>query len=244
MTAGPTRRTEARQIPAQVHGTYLLASPEGGAAIGASGAPLLVGFHGYGENAERHLAELARIPGSEGWLLCAVQALHPFYNQKTGEVVASWMTKLDRERAIADNVRYTAEAVAAVRRETAAGETLVYAGFSQGVAMAYRAAAAAGHRSHGLIAIGGDVPPELAEGGLAGLPAVLLARGSGDTWYTADKLERDLQVLAAQGVQARPVVDQGGHEWTEGIRRAAGAFLAEIRGAGPARPSPGRPRLT
>jgi predicted esterase len=231
----PARRTEARQIPALVHGTYLLAPPEAPGS-GAAGAPLLVGFHGYGENAERHLAELGRIPGSEGWLLCAVQALHPFYNQKTGEVVASWMTRLDRERAIADNVRYSAGVVAEVRRELGAGETLVYAGFSQGVAMAYRAAAAGeavgAGASHGLIVVGGDVPPELADRDLAGFPPVLLGRGTGDTWYTDDKLERDLALLAAKGVRVRPLVYQGGHEWTEELRRAAGAFLAEVLGAG------------
>lgn len=228
----PQPSFEARQIQALVHGTYFVESPSA-PAPGADGPPLLVGFHGYGENAERHLAELRQIPGSAGWLLCAVQALHPFYNQKTGDVVASWMTRLDREHAIADNVRYVGEVVAEVRRDFGAGETLVYAGFSQGAAMAYRAAAAGASGSgacRGLVVLGGDVPPEL---DLTGLPQVLIGRGTGDTWYTQDKLERDLALLAGKGVRARSLVYQGGHEWTEEFRRAAGAFLAEIHTSSP-----------
>ena len=73
-----------RSIAATVHGTYLVQAP---AEAGAGPAPLVVGFHGYGERAADHLAALRRIPGADRWLLCAIQALHPFY-KKTGEVVA------------------------------------------------------------------------------------------------------------------------------------------------------------
>jgi predicted esterase len=233
----PAPPADTRQIPALVHGTYFVVPPSSTAPVpGSAGPPLLVGFHGYGENAERHLAELRRIPGSAGWLLCAIQALHPFYNQKTGDVVASWMTRLDREHAIADNVRYAGGVVAEVRRDFGAGETLVYAGFSQGAAMAYRAAAAESSglgACRGLIALGGDVPPELAELDLAGFPQVLIGRGIADSWYTPDKLDLDLALLAGKGVRARPVVYQGGHEWTEEFRQAAGGFLAEVLSAEP-----------
>jgi len=98
-------------------------------------APLLVGFHGYGENAERHLEKLQKIPGAEKWLLCAVSALHPFYNTKTGEVIDSWMTKRGREQVIDDNVAYVARVVAEVKRRYRTSDRLVFAGFSQGVAL-------------------------------------------------------------------------------------------------------------
>jgi len=131
-------RREEREIAALVHGRYLFEAPE------TTGCPLLVGFHGYGENAEKHLEELRRLPGSSRWALCAVQALHPFYN-RSGDVIACWMTRLQRERAILDNVRYVASVVAELKRELPVSDQLVYLGFSQGAAMAYRAAAGAGH---------------------------------------------------------------------------------------------------
>jgi predicted esterase len=211
-----------RQVAATIHGRYLLEIPPE-----AAGAPLLVGFHGYGENAERHLEELRRIPGASRCVLCAVQALHPFYN-RSGEVIACWMTSLDRERAIHDNVAYVASVVASVKRELPVSERLVYLGFSQGAAMAYRAAAGAGHACQGLIVLGGDVPPELEQQDLTRFPPVLLGRGSSEEWYDAAKMEHDVELLRAKSVDVRPVIFQGGHEWTDEFRATAGEFLREV----------------
>jgi predicted esterase len=214
---------EPRLIAARVHGRYFLEP----ASEGSAGA-VLIGFHGYGENAERHLDELRRIPGARRWTLCAVQALHPFYN-KTGEVIGCWMTRLDRERAIEDNIRYVNSVVAAVRDELGALERLVYLGFSQGAAMAYRAASTAVHPCHGVVVLGGDVPPELETLALAGFPPVLLGRGSSEEWYDAAKMEHDVELLRSKGVDVRPFIFTGGHEWTDAFRGEAGRFLAEVR---------------
>ena len=46
----------------------------------------------------------------------------------------------DRDQAIADNLEYVASVILDVRRRYAVADVIVYAGFSQGVAMAYRAA--------------------------------------------------------------------------------------------------------
>jgi predicted esterase len=212
-------------VPTRVHGTVLCRGPlekRDGAV------PLLVGFHGYGENAEGHLAELVRIPGTEHWAVAAVQALHPFYT-RTQEVVASWMTRFDREHAIEDNIAYVGAVVERLRERIAgsAEGPLVYAGFSQGVAMAYRAAAGSGAPCHGVIALGGDVPPEISDRELAGLPAVLVGAGIGESFYTPSKLNDDIARLRAAGVDARPAPFAGGHEWTDEFRLVAGRFLAE-----------------
>lgn len=222
MTRGERRR-EARNIEVAVHGRYLVDLPAAGEGSGG----LLVGFHGYGENADRHLEELRRIPGLAGWALCAVQALHPFYN-RTGEVIASWMTRLDREHAIEDNVRYVAAVVAEVRATLETSGPLAFLGFSQGAAMAYRAAADAGQACQAVVVLGGDLPPELAEKDLSGLPAVLLGRGESEEWYDAAKMEHDVSLLTSKGVDVRPLICRGGHEWTDEFRAAVGAFLGEI----------------
>ena len=213
---------EEREIAAQVHGRYLLEKP-----AQAEGAPLVVGFHGYGENADRHLEELRRVPGAGQWVLCAVQALHPFYN-RTGDVIASWMTRLQRDAAILDNVRYAATVVAEVQRELPVSGRLVYLGFSQGAAMAYRAAAGSGHACQGVVVLGGDVPPELEDRDLGPFPPVLLGRGSSEEWYDAAKMEHDVERLRAKGDAVRPCVFEGGHEWTNDFRAAAGRFLEEV----------------
>ena len=214
-----SRTARVRSLAAEVQGRYLVAVPE------VSNPPLLVGFHGYGENAERHLDELQKIHGAAQWLLCGVQALHPFYNSKTQEVVASWMTRLDREQAIADNIRYVADVVSAVKREIEVAPVLVYAGFSQGVAMAYRAAAGSGHLCQGLIVLGGDFPPELKEKDLSPFPPVLVGRGRYDDWYDEGKMQADLDFLSSRGIAVETCVFDGGHEWAETFLQAAGAFL-------------------
>lgn len=214
-------RRETRQIATLVHGHYILEKP-----MQAEGRPLLVGFHGYGENAERHLEELRKIPGASRCVLCAVQALHPFYN-RAGEVIASWMTRLDREQAILDNVRYVASVVAEIKRDLPVSEKLVYLGFSQGAAMAYRAAAGCGQPCQGLIVLGGDVPPELEQRDLTGFPPVLLGRGTSEEWYDAAKMDHDVALLRSKKVDVRPLIFQGGHEWTDEFRKAAGQFLDE-----------------
>ena len=213
MLTGQSADFESHTIAATVHGRYLVrraASPRGH----------LVGFHGYAENAERHLAELLQIPGADDWTVVAVQALHPFYVSRTGEVVANWMTKQDRELAIADNRAYVRSVVEAL----APSGPLVLAGFSQGVAMAWRAADELAPRVAGVIALGGDVPPELTT---LAVPRVLLGRGTREEWYTADKFEKDLNFL--RGVTSvETCVYDGGHEWTDEFRQAAGRFLASV----------------
>lgn len=199
-------------IVVTVHGRYLHEQ--------RSTARLLVGFHGYAEIAEWNLEELQRIPGVEDWSVVAVQALHPFYTRRR-EVVASWMTRLDRDLAIADNVAY----VRAVLSELPSPRTLVFAGFSQGAAMAARAAAAI--RCDGLILLGGDLPPDAKETADAAWPPVLLARGTKDEFYTAVKFKEDLSFLEARTRVTRCVF-AGGHEWAPQFREAAGEFLRRL----------------
>ncbi len=228
MSAGGEKTRESpkeeRTIATLVHGRYLLAAPAAPENVAES--PLLVGFHGYGEGAERCLEEMRRLPGAERWTLCAVQALHPFYN-RTGQVIASWMTRQQREHAILDNIRYAASVVAEVKRTLPVSERLVYLGFSQGAAMAYRAAASSGHACRGVILLGGDFPGELASLDLARFPPVLVGRGTTDEWYDEGKMNHDLEVLRGKGIDARACVFAGGHEWTDEFRAAAGSFLAE-----------------
>jgi predicted esterase len=205
-------------VETTVRGRYLV---EPGPADARS---LFVGFHGYGETAETHLERLRRLPGAERATLVSVQSLHLFYT-KAREVVGSWMTKLDRENAIADNVAYVRAVVAEVKRAHPSLGRPVYFGFSQGAAMAYRAAARAGHPCAGVFVLGGDMPPDVADDPAARLPPVLAARGERDDWFTTAKLERDVARLRERGVTVRGVVFEGGHEWPDPLFAAASEYL-------------------
>lgn len=214
------RSSEERRLAATVHGTYLVAPPAAGPPRAA-----VVGFHGYGETAADHLAALSRLPGAGRWLLAAVQGLHPFY-RKDGSVVASWMTSFDRDNALADNTRYAASVLAALAHDHPTVSRWALTGFSQGVAMAYRAAAGAPHPIHALVALAGDVPPDVAATGMNDFPPVLIGRGTGDGWYDDPKLQSDLTTFAEHGVTAESLVFEGGHEWDAAFLARAGDFLA------------------
>jgi predicted esterase len=203
---------EVHTIPATVHGRYITRR--------GPAEHLLIAFHGYGENAEVHHDQLQQIPGIEQWTTVAVQALHPFYMHRTSAIVASWMTSQDRELAIEDNVAY----VRSVVDQFPQPRQLVFLGFSQGVAMAYRAAARSA--ATGLIALGGDMPPELA-GSHPTLPPVLIGRGTREEWYTDAKFQNDVRILTALTTVETCVFD-GGHEWTLEFREAAGRFLGRF----------------
>lgn len=224
----PSLTSGARTIPVRTHGRYLIdARPEAVAT--------LVGFHGYQENAAIQLAVLRRIAQSlpteapdakVGAInLISVQALNRFYT-RANAVVAGWMTSEDRELVIADNIAYVSAVLAEVAGEPGMPRPMIYAGFSQGVAMAYRAAAFVQRPCDGVIALAGDVPPDAAPVA-AGLPPILLGRGRADKWYTEQKAAADLAVLRGAGVTVAEHVFEGGHEWDESFVVRAGAFVDE-----------------
>ena len=129
----------------------------------------LVAFHGYGQSSDDILSEVQRIPGASEWQIVAIQGLHRFYTRTDQQVVASWMTRQDRELAIADNIQYVDRVLDRIALENGtpaapASPKLVFLGFSQGVAMAYRAALRGRHRAAGIVALAGEIPPELRSG--------------------------------------------------------------------------------
>ena len=222
MADSTTGEPVLRSIATATHGRYLLRRPAQPPSL------LLVGFHGYRENATRHLAELERIPGAEHWALLAVDALHAFYAGSTGEVLRGWMTRELRDESIEDNVAYVRKILDVVRPEVGWTLPLAFLGFSQGASMAWRAALLAGHGgapTPKVVALAGDIPPELARHQGPFPEEVLLAHGDQDEWYTREKLSADVQLLQAKGIRPQTLTFPGGHTWTDDFRQAAGAFL-------------------
>jgi len=212
--------TNVRTIATTMHGRYLLER-----AGDAPSRLLLVGFHGYAQNAQAIL-EPMRSFAPVGSTLVAVQALHRFYSRSQQQVVASWMTREDRELALADNLEYVGRVIAAAREEAAAHDTpMLIVGFSQGTAMAWRAAAA--HRAP-VIALGGDIPPEITPEALAGVARGLVGHPSLDEWYTAEKHASDLARLAAAGCVAESCKFEGGHDWEAPFLEACQGFVTRL----------------
>ena len=171
-------------VPTLTHGRVLVREARAAAQKG-----LLVGFHGYMETAQIQMERLEAIPGSSAWTLVSIQGLHRFYRGRSEQVVASWMTREDREEAIADNLAYVSAALEQVPRNTST--RVVYTGFSQCVAMVFRAGLLGVGRTVAIAAVGGDVPPELLTNGALKFPPILFTRGARDEWLTQARCERD-----------------------------------------------------
>lgn len=214
-------RYDPLAIETTIHGRVLVRPPDAGPAAG-----LLVAFHGYAQSAEDMLEEIERIPGGRRWRMASVQGLHRFYARRDQRVVASWMTRQDRDQAIVDNVTYVSRVVQSVHVGT---EPIVFVGFSQGAAMAYRAALLGPHHASGIVAVAGDVPPELKQSGApARWPPVLVGVGSDETWYSPAKVEADMAFLESAGVPAELVRFAGGHEWTDELRTRIGRWIDRL----------------
>lgn len=173
--------------------------------------------------------ELERIPGNEAWMIVSVQALHRFYLRNNDKVVASWMTRQDRDVAIADNVKYINRAVGEILAIKPGGP-LVFVGFSQGVAMAYRAAVLGEQRAAAVIAVGGDLPPELKTAARDHFPFIFIAAGDSDYFYTNERVQADAAFLQTQGIPNEVFRYRGGHEWTEELRQRLHQVLSRFGG--------------
>ena len=182
----------------------------------------IVAFHGYAQSAEIMLGEIEGTDGIDAWTVVSVQGLHRFYTRGDAAVIASWMTRQDRHVAIADNVAYVARAI-----ETAvpADQRVILLGYSQGAAMAYRAAAASTRPIAAVVAIGGDVPSDV---DVRRLPRTFIGVGEKDHWYTPDKVKIDLGKLASAGVSQEVRTWPTGHEWSDECRRAIHDWLEVV----------------
>lgn len=231
-----------------------VATVHGRVLVEAADDPLgvLVAFHGYAQTAEDMMAELQQLPGADRWTRVSIQALHPFYIRGDSRVVANWMTRQDRELAITDNIAYVQAAITQALQSTRHKSTehstqhpstehlaLVCVGFSQGAAMAYRAALHSAHPVAGVVALGGDIPPELKDDESLTWPSVLVGVGDREEWYAGEKLDNDLAFLKARNIPHQVVRFAGGHEWTGEFRSAVGTFIASLVETG-WRPRPGR----
>lgn len=217
----PPDAAAAREVPIVVPRSaryYVL----GGDDTGTPPTEVWIALHGYGQLAGRFVRHLRPI-AAPARLVVAPEALNRFYVPGTGgtrnhaaaRVGATWMTREDREREIADQRGYLDAVLADVlaRWPGAPRPRLVVLGFSQGVATAVRWMARDGVRADRLVAWGGTLPAELD----AATVAVHLAgrgtfvSGRADELLPPAGVEAELHRLHALGLDPRVVWHDGAH---------------------------------
>lgn len=196
-----------------------------GADDGAGGEPpaeLWMALHGYGQLAGRFVRHFAAVAGGRR-VVVAPEALNRFYvpgpegtrNHAAARVGATWMTREDREREIADQHAYLDAVLAEVlaRWPGAPRPRLTVLGFSQGVATAVRWAVRTALPPERIIAWGGTLPAELdadtVRRRLAGRTTVVSGRT--DELVPQSAFDAELSRLAALGLEPRVVWHDGAH---------------------------------
>lgn len=211
-TSGTPGAREAGIVTPRSARYYLL----GGSEDGTPPDELWIVLHGYGQLAGRFIRHFRGIAGPRR-LVVAPEALSRFYvagpDDLTGHakapVGATWMTREDREREIADQQAYLDAVLAAVRTGT---PRLTVLGFSQGVATMARWVASGRVTPDHVIAWAGGFPAELDAAGAARFAGRLtVVFGRADALVPAARAEAGLAHLRTLGVDPRVEWFDGGH---------------------------------
>ena len=175
--------------------------------------PLLIVLHGFGQVAGQFIKVFEPL-ARKGILVAAPQGAHQLYtNLKERRVGFSWLTKYERDQSVSDFVAYMEQFYKLLQETCEVDSQRVFMlGFSQGVSMAYRTWAHSSLPVRGVIACGGDLPPDIVEQ-LEGLPPIqiLLVHGRQDKEVSPEKAQEALKHLRARGLKPELFDFEGGH---------------------------------
>jgi len=180
----------------------------------APNSDLWIGLHGYGELATSFADLLAPISGPGRALLCP-EGLSRFYtNHRKGEIGASWMTSLDREYEILDQVTYLDALWEHVLDELMTELPTTVLGFSQGCPTATRWLGNGQFRAERLILWSGDHAHDLSDEeweALRETGEIILVAGEEDQVVPMERLEKAEVALRDAGCNVRLITHPGAH---------------------------------
>lgn len=216
-------------LPVSITAYYGVQAPDGGID---NETRVLVALHGWGQNSQSFLRKLTFLR-SENVIVVVPQAPHQFYlDLETRRVGFNWLTAYDRKRGIADVVRMLDDILANIRCKWG----LCYAkpvvmGFSQGVSIAYRYALYGENPVAGIIACGGDLPPDV-EAALSSVDSfpVALVHGKSDAIVPFNKAEFAERVLQSMAFPVSSHYFDGGHEVPASLSDFLPRWLDETSG--------------
>ncbi len=175
--------------------------------------PLLIVLHGWGQVAD-HFIKVFEPLTEKGILVAAPQAAHQFYTQMEDRRVGfSWLTRYQRDQSVSDFVAYMEQFYKMLQEKFEVDSQRVFIlGFSQGVSMAYRTWAHSSLPLQGLIACGGDLPPDIQERLDSLRPIqVLLVHGRRDENVSPEEATQAREQLGAAGLRPEVFDFEGGH---------------------------------
>lgn len=195
--------------------------------LGEFDAPpaLLITTHGYGQSCRGFIKNFEALR-EKNVLIVAPQGINQFY-WKNGRPGFSWMTSHMREYTIQDNIAYMGELVESLSdRYPYDPDRIFMLGFSQGVAMAFRTAAAGHVEPRGVIACGGDLPPDVHDMLFRLDPFdALIVHGTEDEVVKTEKGEECLRILQEFEFPVESHFFKGGHDIPDDVVAFIGDWI-------------------
>lgn len=168
--------------------------------------------HGYAQLADSFITSFDAI-ADEHRLIVAPEGLHRFY-QRGGydTVVASWMTKVDRQDDIHDYITWLDMAAADVLISCPPGIKITVLGFSQGAATAARWAASGMTPIDHLILWCGFFPPDMPAEKPLKCGKLTVVTASDDKFISAEEEQKQLERMKSVFTTYQHIRFTGTHE--------------------------------
>lgn len=167
--------------------------------------------HGYAQLASEFISEFDVIANA-GRLVVAPEGLHRFYHKGGAEkVVASWMTKEDREDDIRDYISWLDMVAADVLLQCRPDVKVTLLGFSQGAATATRWVTLGMTKIDHLILWCGFFPPDIREDFSIAETQLTVVTASDDRFISKEEEQRQLTNIKARHATYKHVRFTGQH---------------------------------
>ncbi len=126
-------------------------------AIGKNINHVIFALHGYAQSAKKFIHKFDELNDGKTLIICPEGLSRFYWKNFTGDVVASWMTKEDREDDIADNMNYLNSIYNTIISQLNDNVVISFFGFSQACPTLSRWASSQQPHFHHLIMWGGQL---------------------------------------------------------------------------------------
>lgn len=168
--------------------------------------------HGYAQSANEFLENFIAVQNKENYIV-APEGLHRFYLRgSTEKVVASWMTKEEREDDIRDYVLFLDKVYHKVMQQFSSVVKVTVVGFSQGAATVCRWAVMGNSKIDKLVLWCGYFPPDLEATKIPSHIGVTVVTASNDKWISGDQEKEIVGQIKKLSPQMNHVRFEGQHE--------------------------------
>jgi predicted esterase len=168
--------------------------------------------HGYAQLANEFLESFSAL-SKEELLIVSPEGLHRFYARGAADkVVASWMTREDRDDDIRDYIRFLDQVYAAVIAEISRPVKISVLGFSQGAATVSRWAVNEKSRIDELILFCGFFPPDLPPNGIPDATSLTVITASNDKFISPEQEALQLEQMRKISPALKHIRFEGSHE--------------------------------